>query len=212
MKILDILYNAAFTFAFYVLIFRSLWYEVARLTNYILIKILDENKKYKLKSKKVKLERSRIEKFFYKDISIFPYAKQARETATFITIMLIIILFSHFLYVEFSEAITDPFLKGLYPMIIAIIYIFIFSILLCWDILLFLVNRFLISKNKVADSKELYIKKNLLKTDIKEKIYDILKGIIFVIAFLFITAFLARLTNNLPSKSSVSIPATNKTL
>ena len=69
MDFIYVFYIIAFVVAFYVLIFRSLWYEVARLTNYTLIKILDENKKYKLKSKKVKLERSRIQKFFYKDIS-----------------------------------------------------------------------------------------------------------------------------------------------
>ena len=157
METLDISYNAAFTFAFYVIIFRSLWYEVARFTNYCLSKVLDEDIKNKSKNKQVKTEKTALQNFFFKDISHFPYAKQASSTATFITIMSIMVLFSYFLYVEFSEAIIDPFLKCLYPVIVFILYSFIFGILFVRDILLIFINEILILKNKKStSSKYLY--------------------------------------------------------
>ncbi len=172
-------------------IFRSVWYEIARLTNYILIKILDENKKYKSKSKKVKSERSWIQKFFYKDISSFPYERQATKFATFITIILLIALFFYSFF-KFDFKSRDLLGKIIYPVNIAFLYSIIFSILLCWDILFFLINKFLILKNKKSSNeRELYTKQNLLKTDIKDKVYDIVKGILFVFSYLVFFVIIA---------------------
>ena len=144
------------------------------------------NKKYKSKSKKNKLERSRLQKFFFRDISHFPYEKEAVETATFITIILLIVLFFYIIF-EFDFKSRDLLGKMLRPVEIAtFFYSNIFSILLCWDIFLFLVNKiFVLLDKKSSNYKELCkIKQNLLKTDIKEKVYDICKGIVFKFAYL----------------------------
>ena len=177
--------------AFYFLIFRSVWYEIARFTNYILIKILNENKKYKSKSKKVNLKRSSLQNFFYKDISSFLYEKEARTTGTLVAIILLIDLFFNSIS-KFNFESRDTLGKMMYPVDIAFLYSNIFCILLCWDILLFLINKFLILKNKKSSNeKELYTKQNLLKTDIKDKVYDIVKGILFVFSYLIFFVIIA---------------------